>query len=136
MVAARSWQSGGNAVDCATYALSCPAVGFCSGLVAAGVAGINGVPVDATFVSTSDGGSSFVDAPIASSDSMQSIACSTNLDCTVIGTNDAFGMNEVINQSPGARFVRGSLRGDRERMSHVQGCGDRMRETSVATGDD
>ncbi len=75
------------------YQLSCPTSEFCGGLVATS-ADANNAPIDATFLSTSDDGASFVDSSIESGDSMQEIACTTNLNCTVVGTNDAVGMND------------------------------------------
>jgi photosystem II stability/assembly factor-like uncharacterized protein len=75
------------------YQLSCPTSQFCGGLVATSVNG-NDVPIDATFLSTKDDGANFADAPVEAGDSMQEIACTTNLNCTVVGTNDAVGMND------------------------------------------
>jgi photosystem II stability/assembly factor-like uncharacterized protein len=75
------------------YQLSCPTSRFCGGLVATS-ANDSGVPIDATFLSTNDDGATFTDAPIEAGDSMQEIACTTDLDCTVVGTNDAVGMND------------------------------------------
>ena len=75
------------------YQLSCPTSRFCGGLVATS-ANENDVPIDATFLSTNDGGANFTDAPIEAGDSIQEIACTTNLNCTVVGTNDAVGMND------------------------------------------
>ena len=76
------------AADGNLYSLSCPSASFCAGLVAQS-ADATSTPTDATFLSTSDGGSTFFDAPILARDSMQSLTCSSSLDCTAVGTSDA-----------------------------------------------
>lgn len=78
--------------------LSCPSSQFCAGLAAA-KADSNQTPIqtprDSTFLSTSDGGSTFVDAPIVAGDSMQALSCSSSLECTAVGTSDALGPNDL-----------------------------------------
>jgi photosystem II stability/assembly factor-like uncharacterized protein len=76
------------------YSLSCPSAQTCVGLAATS-ADLTQTPNDATFLSTNDGGTTFVDAPIVAGDSMQALACSSNLDCTAVGTSDALGPNDV-----------------------------------------
>jgi hypothetical protein len=74
--------------------LSCPSAGFCAGLAASSEFLQIGA-TNATFLSTSDGGRTFTDAPILAGDSMQSLQCSSGLDCTAVGWNDALGPNGV-----------------------------------------
>jgi hypothetical protein len=73
--------------------LSCPSASYCAGLAADSEL-LNIGTTDATFLSTSDGGTTFSDAPILTGDSMQSLACSSDLDCTAVGWNDASGPND------------------------------------------
>jgi photosystem II stability/assembly factor-like uncharacterized protein len=80
--------------DGSLYSLSCPSPESCAGL-AAMRSDSNQTPTDATFLSTSDGGSTFVDVPIVAGDSMQALACSSSLDCTAVGTSDALGVNDL-----------------------------------------
>jgi photosystem II stability/assembly factor-like uncharacterized protein len=78
--------------------LSCASSRFCAGLAtthAGSVQTPSQTPSDATFLSTSDGGSTFVDAPIVAGDSMQALSCSSRLECTAVGTSDALGPNDV-----------------------------------------
>ncbi len=72
--------------------MNCTAINMCSGLAASRlyIAGQS----DATFLSTADGGSTFTDTPIIPGDSMESLSCSSNLDCTVVGTSDAIGVSD------------------------------------------
>jgi hypothetical protein len=72
--------------------LTCPTANYCAGLASHGIPGAT--PIDATFLSTSNGGSSFSDSPILTGDSMLSLSCSSSLDCTTVGTNDALGLND------------------------------------------
>jgi hypothetical protein len=72
--------------------LTCPTTDYCAGLAADGFPGAT--PTDATLLSTSNGGSSFTDSPILTGDSMLSLSCSSSLDCTAVGTNDALGVND------------------------------------------
>jgi len=81
--------------DGSLYALSCPSVEFCAGLAATS-ADSNSSPIDATFLSTSNGGSTFTDFPILVGDSMQSLACVSSLDCTVVGISDAFSKSDPL----------------------------------------
>jgi hypothetical protein len=74
--------------------LSCPSADYCAGLAASSeILGINGT--NAAFLSTSNGGASFTDRPIVTGDSMQSLTCSSNLDCTTVGWNNALGPNDL-----------------------------------------
>jgi hypothetical protein len=73
--------------------LSCPSTTFCAGLVASSEF-LNLGATHATFLSTNDGGTRFTDAPIRAGESMQSLTCSSSLDCTAVGWNDALGPNE------------------------------------------
>jgi photosystem II stability/assembly factor-like uncharacterized protein len=74
------------------YTLDCTSADECSGLAANSiyVAGHS----DATFLSTSNGGTSFTDSVIIPGDSMESLSCSSSLDCTAVGTSDALGIND------------------------------------------
>jgi photosystem II stability/assembly factor-like uncharacterized protein len=74
------------------YSLDCTSNDRCSGLAATSVyvAGHS----DATFLSSSDGGTSFTDSVIVPGDSMESLSCSSSLDCTAVGTSDALGSND------------------------------------------
>lgn len=76
------------------YSLSCPSSQFCAGLVSEN-ADPNLVPEDATLLTTSDGGVQFSDSPIIAGDSMEQIACSSDVACTTIGVSDALGINGV-----------------------------------------
>jgi hypothetical protein len=73
--------------------LSCPSSGFCAGLAAASEF-LQAGATHATFLSTSDGGRTFSDAPILAGDSMQSLSCSSSLDCTAVGWSDGLGLND------------------------------------------
>jgi len=75
------------------YTLVCPSSSFCAGLVAT-AADPNGTPIDATFLSTSDGGMSFRDSSFPPAESMESLACATATDCVAIGTSDRLGVND------------------------------------------
>jgi hypothetical protein len=75
------------------YSLTCPSAQFCAGLVAVH-ADSNSVPQDATFLSTSDGGAHFRDAPIIAGDSMERIVCSSMSSCVALGVSDAEGTND------------------------------------------
>lgn len=74
------------------YSLDCTSNDRCSGLAATSVyvAGHS----DATFLTSSDGGTSFTDLVIVPGDSMESLSCSSSLDCTAVGTSDALGSND------------------------------------------
>jgi photosystem II stability/assembly factor-like uncharacterized protein len=72
--------------------LTCPTADYCAGLAAHGFPGATSG--DATFLSTSNGGSSFTDSPIITGASMLSLSCSSILDCTTVGMNDARGGND------------------------------------------
>jgi photosystem II stability/assembly factor-like uncharacterized protein len=73
--------------------LSCPSNTYCAGL-AADSEFLQIGTTDATFLSTSDSGKTFTDKPILAGDSMQSLTCSTSLDCTAVGWNDLLGAND------------------------------------------
>ena len=70
--------------------LSCPSVNFCAGL-AASSNDLSKETTDATFLFTTDGGMTFTDEPLVTGDSMQSLSCSSDQDCTTIGWNDNLG---------------------------------------------
>lgn len=75
----------------ALRALACPSSGECAGLASTSknptIA--NTEWMDATFLVTTDGGSTFKDESILAGDSMFDLACTTATHCTVIGTTDA-----------------------------------------------
>lgn len=75
------------------YRLDCTSTEGCSGLAANSihVAGHS----DTTFLSTSNRGTSFTDSAIIPGDSMESLSCSSSLDCTAVGTSDALGVNDL-----------------------------------------
>jgi hypothetical protein len=70
--------------------LSCPSQNFCAGLAGHSKDLSNGT-TDATFLFTTTGGKKFTDEPLVSGDSMQSLSCSSDQDCTAIGSSDALG---------------------------------------------
>jgi photosystem II stability/assembly factor-like uncharacterized protein len=74
------------------YTLDCTSTNDCSGLAAKSiyVAGHS----EASFLSTGNGGFSFTDSPIIPGVSMESLSCSSSLDCTAVGTSDALGIND------------------------------------------
>ena len=69
--------------------LSCPSTNFCAGLVANSK--VLSKATDATFLFTTDGGKTFTDEPLVSGDSMQSLSCSSDQNCTAIGWRDDIG---------------------------------------------
>lgn len=73
--------------------LTCPSTGVCMGLVTTSPA--TRQPVDATFLVTDDGGTSFDNEPILAGDSMVDLACTSTTDCTAVGTTDA-SLNDPI----------------------------------------
>ena len=74
--------------------LSCASANFCAGLAAdSEVVQIGGT--DATFLSTTNLGKSFSNTPIVEGDSMESLVCTSNVDCAAIGWNDAEGPNDL-----------------------------------------
>lgn len=72
------------------YALSCPTAAYCGGLAATRTWGgiPHDIPVDASFLSTSDGGNTFADAPIFAGESMHQLVCSSSTSCIVTGQAD------------------------------------------------
>ncbi len=70
--------------------LSCPSSNFCAGLAANGKLSSNRTK-DATFLVSTNGGKMFIDRPLVSGDSMQSLSCSSDQDCTAIGWRDDLG---------------------------------------------
>jgi photosystem II stability/assembly factor-like uncharacterized protein len=72
----------------AFYSLECPSLGFCAGLAATS-ADLNNVPIDATLLSTGNDGASFTDLSMPPGESMDALACPTQLNCVAVGTNDA-----------------------------------------------
>jgi photosystem II stability/assembly factor-like uncharacterized protein len=73
--------------------LSCPVSDFCAGLAADSELLQIGT-TNATFLSTEDGGKTFTDMPIVNGDSMQSLTCTSELDCAAIGWSNALGPND------------------------------------------
>ena len=73
--------------------LSCPSTQFCAGLAAKSV-DPNSVPVDATLLTTGDGGVHFLNSSIVAGDSMAQVVCSSTTSCTAIGVSDSSG-NDV-----------------------------------------
>ncbi len=74
-------------------ALSCPTAEVCNALVSTGV-DANNAPLDATFLTTSNGGRTFSDHPIATGESMTMLSCAGAETCTAAGTSDAEGVND------------------------------------------
>ena len=75
----------------ALRALSCPSAASCDGLVAPSTvppSTRHAAPVDATFLTTGDGGRTFTDEPIAEGESMTDLACTSALGCVVVGLPD------------------------------------------------
>jgi hypothetical protein len=70
--------------------LSCPSQNFCAGLAGHSKDLSNGT-TDATFLFTTNGGRMFTDEPLVRGDSMQSLSCSSDQDCTAIGSSDLGG---------------------------------------------
>jgi photosystem II stability/assembly factor-like uncharacterized protein len=75
------------------YSLSCPSAHDCAALVATH-ADSNSMPLEATFLSTGDGGSHFSNVPILAGDSMDQIACSTDSSCIASGVSDSAGSSD------------------------------------------
>jgi hypothetical protein len=73
--------------------LSCPTSTYCAGLAADSEVLSVGT-TNAMFISTDDGGQTFVDRPIVSGDSMDAMSCTSALDCTAIGWNNTLGSND------------------------------------------
>jgi hypothetical protein len=72
--------------------LSCPTESFCAGLATnSKFSDISTDTTDATFLVTADGGTTFTDRTLLKGDSMQSLACSSDQDCTAIGWSDLGG---------------------------------------------
>jgi hypothetical protein len=95
--------------------LSCPSTGACEGLVA--TASVETTPVDATFLVTDDGGSTFHDEPIVAGDSMDLLVCTSGTDCTAVGRTDASVRDtvpsgvSVVTSDQGRTWTVGSLPG-------------------------
>jgi hypothetical protein len=70
------------------YSLECPTLAFCAGLVATS-SQPDGVPQNASFLSTSTNGASFTDSNLPVGESMVSLACPTASSCVSVGTSDA-----------------------------------------------
>jgi hypothetical protein len=70
------------------YSLDCPTLRFCAGLAATS-SQPDGVPQNATFLSTTTNGASFSDSSLPSGESMVSLACPTASNCVTVGTSDA-----------------------------------------------
>ncbi len=111
--------------------LSCPSSGFCAGLAASSeflAIGTTG----ATFLSTSDGGKTFSDRPILSGNSMGSLTCSSSIDCTAVGWDDASGSNDATGVAAkttdgGQKWIAGTLPAGFGISSHAQlSCADAL----------
>jgi hypothetical protein len=77
------------------YSLECPTLGFCAGLAATS-SQPDGVPQNATFLSTSNNGASFTDSNLPAGESMVSLACPTASDCVTVGTSNATDDNGLV----------------------------------------
>jgi hypothetical protein len=86
--------------------LSCPTMNFCAAL-AAHSASVSKGNTDATFLFTTDGGTTFTDEPLVKGDSMQSLSCSSDRDCTAIGWSDAAGGPDNFAAGVSARTTDG-----------------------------
>jgi hypothetical protein len=73
--------------------LSCPSTRYCAGLAASSEFLDIGT-TNATFLSTTDGGTHFNDVPILAGDSMDSLTCSSSHECTTVGWSNALGPND------------------------------------------
>ena len=95
-------------------ALSCMSKQVCRGVAAVSTEGRNG-SIDSTFLSTNDGGRNFTEHPLMSGLYMPSIACSSALRCTVVGTNVTAGSRNVavdtLTADDGAHWSAGSFPG-------------------------
>jgi hypothetical protein len=96
------------------YSLSCPSAGFCAGLAGTS-ADSYGDPIDATFLSTTNDGANFIDSPLPTGDSMESLDCSTAANCVAVGTNDALSTSDwtagavASTTNAGASWTSGAL---------------------------
>jgi hypothetical protein len=96
------------------YSLSCPSTGFCAGLAGTS-ADANLTPIDATFLSTTDGGLTFSDSSLPAGDSMESLDCPTATTCVAVGTSDQLGINDwssgvvASTSNSGASWTSGAL---------------------------
>src|ERR1700677_861316 len=86
--------------------LSCPSKDFCAGLAAKSNLLSEGT-TDATFLFTTDGGKTFTDEPLVRGDSMQSLSCSSDQDCTAIGSSDQLGGPDNFAAGVSARTTDG-----------------------------
>ena len=86
--------------------LSCPSKDFCAGLAAKSSLLSEGT-TDATFLFTTDGGKTFTDEPLVRGDSMQSLSCSSDQDCTAIGSSDHLGGPDNFAAGVSARTTDG-----------------------------
>jgi photosystem II stability/assembly factor-like uncharacterized protein len=87
-------------------ALSCPSESFCAGL-AAKSKDSSEQTTDATFLFTTDGGTTFTDEPLVRGDSMQSLSCSSDQDCTAIGFKNDIGGSGNFAAGASARTTDG-----------------------------
>ena len=86
--------------------LSCPSKNFCAGL-AANSKSLSEGSTDATFLVTTDGGKTFANEPLVRGDSMQSLSCSSDQDCTAIGSSDHLGGPDNFAAGVSARTTDG-----------------------------
>jgi hypothetical protein len=96
------------------YSLSCPSTGFCAGLAGTS-ADANLNPIDATFLSTTDGGLTFSDSSLPAGDSMEALDCPTATNCVAVGTSDQLGISDwssgvvASTSNSGASWTSGAL---------------------------
>jgi hypothetical protein len=96
------------------YSLSCPSTGFCAGLAGTS-ADANLNPIDATFLSTTDGGLTFSDSSLPAGDSMEALDCRTATNCVAVGTSDQLGISDwssgvvASTSNSGASWTSGAL---------------------------
>jgi photosystem II stability/assembly factor-like uncharacterized protein len=94
-------------------ALSCPSMQVCRGLATTSSEG-NNDSIDSTLLSTNDGGATFTERLLMRGLYMPSIACSSGLQCTVVGTNGASGSTgdpgiAALTTDDGARWSAGAF---------------------------
>lgn len=72
--------------------VSCLSESFCAGLATnSKLSVLSQTITDATFLLTTDGGTTFTDRSLVKGDSMQALDCESEQDCTAIGWNDELG---------------------------------------------
>lgn len=99
------------------HAVSCPSTGDCAGLASRSKNPTlaNTEWMNATFLVTDNGGSTFDDEPILADDSMSDLVCTSATHCTVVGTTDASINSPVpagvsaVTSNQGRSWTAGSL---------------------------